>query len=753
MIKQPPPKKESPQSKNSSTFSLLRVIFAATIILVPVIAVPRFFEGGEFPRQLWLLLLGSVLVLTWMIESIRRQSLEFIGGKKNLLWLVFLAAVGLSTLFSTSPNTSFFGGDVMNESLLSALGLIVIGFVATQWIGNRVKRLEQWVWLLSVANVLGLVAAAARVMNERTFGNTMVEQYLGSPSDDLTALLFAWMLPLALFIFVQYKGARKACGAALLVLNATALVLWATPSVWFIVSLGLFALLVLFWVHAREISRTWNTVVTSIFFMTILLWATPLGSVIDHTLDVRMDTQLSWQMAREAITAKPLLGFGPGMYQNVSARFLPAAVYNNVNSDLVFSKAGNEAATLVATMGLVTSLTFVVFIAWEGFALARFVTRKKTPASLRGHELLLLPLPMVLVSTLLFPFTTSLTAFALFFFVIGIAWYHVARNQSVSDLRLEHFPSLSFILSFLLGIVGVGVLALGFYGVQSTRASVFAYQGVIEENVDKKFEQSEKAKNLASWDSRYALLFIDASEKRLAESAEPENATSELLVYLEAQKETSDPLVARRVAESYTALSPLLDASFDSMLMTAWEDAVVRFTNHAGVRMAFADTLLARSVTTIGEEQTVNQEYLAKARTALDQAERLDPQNEKVAILRAKALVMEEKTPDAVALLQSFIQQNPRTQSARIALASIVESQDDNQRAVDLYTEVLTLDASNPVALVERARLLEEQGKLAEALTDTEKLLQIFPDNTDIQSQVKRLQTAITGQLSDVDTE
>ncbi len=738
--KQPePPKKKA----KASSFSVLGIALALTIVIVPVLTVPIFFETQEFPRQLFLLLMASALTLIWLGGSIRNQELTLVGGKKNLLWVLPVALVGLSTLASGSQQISFFGGDVMNESLLTVIALAFVGFVATQWASEGIKRLENLVWYLLAGNILALVAAIARIVNNRLAENTVAERYLGNPSSDHVALFFAWMLPLALFVFVQYKGVRKGIGALLLLMNGAALVLWATPSVWFVVSVGLFSLLILFWIHAREISRVWNTVVTAIFFLTVFMWATPLGSVIDHPTDVRIGNTLSWQIAKDALAEKPLLGFGPAMYVNVSTQFLPADVYNNVNADIVFSKAGNEVASLVATMGLVSVLLLIAVCAWGAVMFGRFVATKKTPAGMRGHELLLLPLPMIAVSAFLFPLTVALTSTAVFLGVVGIAWYILAKNLSAPVFRLENFPSLSFMLSFLLGIIGVGVLAVGFYGVQAVRASVLAYQATVTENADELFAKSEKAIRIASWDFRYALLFMGASEQRMVSENVPENAVSDFLAYLETQERAGDPLLARRVAESYSALSPALDGSFDAKINGAWEEVLRRYSYHAGVRIVFADTLLSRSVTTEGEEQKVNQEYVVKARTVLDEALVLNPQSEEAKILQAKALVIEAKTTEATALLENFIQSRPRTVSVRLALGALYQDTAETQKAIDVYTEVLTLNASNPIALVERARAYEAQGKLAEALADTEQLQKIYPDNTDIAAQVERLKTAV----------
>ncbi len=112
----------TPPKKTRLPQNLLEKLFQLLFFLTPLLLSPKSFEVFELPKMLFVYLLTTLIVSTWIIRSIKEQRLIFQKTFLDLPLLLFLTSQLASTFISTDRHTSIFGYySRLNGGLLSTL--------------------------------------------------------------------------------------------------------------------------------------------------------------------------------------------------------------------------------------------------------------------------------------------------------------------------------------------------------------------------------------------------------------------------------------------------------------------------------------------------------------------------------------------------------------------------------------------------------------------------------------------------------
>ena len=106
-------------------------------------------------------------------------------------------------------------------------------------------------------------------------------------------------------------------------------------------------------------------------------------------------------------------------------------------------------------------------------------------------------------------------------------------------------------------------------------------------------------------------------------------------------------------------------------------------------------------------------------------------------------LVDTDRSRSAFTLLKGWAQHNVQAADARIELARLYEEFGDKESASRYLTDALNIDARNPRAWTALARLREEQGQLAQALSNYAQAYQLNQYQPGVANRIASLQQRI----------
>jgi tetratricopeptide (TPR) repeat protein len=118
-----------------------------------------------------------------------------------------------------------------------------------------------------------------------------------------------------------------------------------------------------------------------------------------------------------------------------------------------------------------------------------------------------------------------------------------------------------------------------------------------------------------------------------------------------------------------------------------------------------------------------------KALADVDQALKLKPGLAPAVQLRARLLAGSGEFKQAISELEALEKSEPEDVGVKLQLAMFYNAEDRPRKAIEIYSEILSGDPKNGMALHGRGDALLAVGKHAEAIIDYDKALEIEPDD------------------------
>ncbi len=134
---------------------------------------------------------------------------------------------------------------------------------------------------------------------------------------------------------------------------------------------------------------------------------------------------------------------------------------------------------------------------------------------------------------------------------------------------------------------------------------------------------------------------------------------------------------------------------------------------------------------------------LGQAEGLYNQCLDLDPKHTECYRGLAALLVDTDRSKSAFTLLKGWAQQDVQAADARIELARLYEEFGDRQSASRYLTDALNIDARNPRAWTALARLREQEGQLAQALSNYQQAYQLNQFQPGVANRIASLQQRI----------
>lgn len=525
---------------------LAAMIVGLLAFLVPLFALP-FTQDPLFAKAVLVEIAAVVLGALWLFDAFSQKRLFLAQNPWNIGFLALAAALIAATVFSRSPWTTFWGGDVTGEKTASILAFMIIAWVVAAFFRRR-DVIRTSVLLLASFGLLGLYTIVSLLAAR--FGSVPV--WLGlNPVGTVNALAYVFAIGF-LIAFGFALSRATSTGRSLLpiwlgrlavvvgVLLFFALVLLGFRILW--IALGFVVALIL----VIDFVKTWErdgareyafgstvlavgvAVLAAMVFFAVkpLPFGDPAGQFFIYQPPIEISPSLSANLAidRAVLREHPLFGVGPGNFASAFNRFRDADFYNKQFPELWavrFHHGLSLLATIPATVGVVGLLAFLAFIALLLVAIGRAFL--KAPES--NPFVWAYGTSACFVALMWFIYGGNFTGAFLLFFCLGVlgatlpetpiaageagadpgwrgAWWRVGRRVIAVDT-----PPLHFAVALAVAFGGAVSLVAIWGMVTQYAAEVYFFHAVRAANVSGNMDSAkvflDRAASLNPTDSSY----------------------------------------------------------------------------------------------------------------------------------------------------------------------------------------------------------------------------------------------------------
>lgn len=510
-----------PSSRSSWLESVINFILPLSFLLLPTFFFNLSWQGSSLDRLFFLVILTIIGLAAWLGKILSTGIVTWHWRKLDWLSLGALMAASVATFWSPAWRSSLFGG--YGQPMRSLVFFWVLFFLYLLVVNNWSAKCRQWSWLAilisfsfitlySTCQLFGLYVIP--------FDFTRVISFnpIGSLSN--LAVFLGAALP---FFLLAIGRSEYFCGRSCshqgrlawdiwLGLSAlaavVALVGLGSFTIWPVVIVGL--LVVLVFGLGRLIKLTTVQLASTVSLLALSFILLVIGNFgglkINLPSEVSLSKSFSWQIAKNSLAHRPILGSGLASFSSAFSSFkgadFNAASLWNLDFDL---PSGWLTESLVVVGGL-GSLLLLAVLVW-GLILAnrRLLT---SSAELEAADLnlsigLLASALVLLVGGFLLPVGNNLLLiFGLIWILLLVMTFDWPRRQPNWSWRSADRRA-SALWSAAVIVVAIGLLASLAYSGKLYLADVSAGRSIRLKNVDQQLNQMATAYRLAPWREMY----------------------------------------------------------------------------------------------------------------------------------------------------------------------------------------------------------------------------------------------------------
>ncbi len=435
------------------------------VLLVPIFFWPLASDWMELPKVFLFYFLVLVAVVAWLTKILVKKEPSFVSTFLDVPIVIFGLIYFLGTVFSIDRYNSLVGGPgYFSETLLTTLFLILFYFLLTNNVRSReeVKKLIA-LFLVSTAGLvifnlfqfLGLYFLPWSQTRDYSF-----DLVVGSGTI-LTAVLGA-AIPLILGLLISQP--RRAIKWLLLTLLALDLILILIINSFIglgVLIVALFILNIAWASRSTELPSYWLVSITLILALTVLAFFIPFGKLAGIILptETNLPLRTSGQIVWSSIGDYPLLGVGPENFSYALAHYRPIEFNRTRFWNLNFNRANNFWFNLLADLGPLGTLVFLVISLWYLVRIFKNFLRPAFKEKAEADWYFGVGFFIAWFSLLVFSFLYSFSFVTIFLFwlflALGIIWLRGEKKRPTT-LRLTKAPkpsALAFLYSFSFSLV------------------------------------------------------------------------------------------------------------------------------------------------------------------------------------------------------------------------------------------------------------------------------------------------------------
>lgn len=757
-------------------------------LLVPVWFLPWNLDVLEVNKQTLLIILTSVAALAWLGGMITEKKFTFRKGWLNLLPFVFLVSVLVSTLLSLGGFISWVGEATQEYVSFLTTGALVVLFYITINATQEARMLRSIFFSFLVGSTVAIIIGLLSILGVQALPFDFAVAKSFNTVGTLNAFgIFAIISAIfgnGLWLVAGkgdedvLRGGWKGLVSKIMItfISLATLVSLVALDYWVLWVTLIFGILVLFTfslLRAQEFPETHRFIMPMALFVVSLLLLflqTPLNAGLPA--EVTPSLKASWNVATQSLgDTSALFGSGPGTFIYDYAKYHSQDVNSTMFWNVRFDRGSSHFLTMLATVGVLGVLLWVLFVAMLGLkALARLV-KEKNHAEWKLSFALFAPWATSVLAVFLYSSNMTLT----FLFFGFSALLAIEAMRKVKTATVSESPRLGLAFSFLFVLVSVLVVSVLFVTGQRYAGEIaFARAVKMDAAGGELTEIVTKLDKAATYNRYNDIYYRNLAQALLLRVSEELSTVNEEM--------TSDQanLIRALTAASINAAKRSTDLGPNNVLNWAVRGSIYREviafiggadefalesfnkaaelspvnpeyqTELGKVHLVIAET--ARQLTTSPDEETANDaqtkvdESLAAAETAFNKAIELKADYAPAHYQLAVVFERQGKLDEAVTKMESVFLYNQMDVGVAFQLGLLYLRQGNNDNAQVMFEHVVNLVPTYSNARWFLASIYELNGEIDKAIEQVEEVLALNPDNQLVQQRLDQLKSGETSE-------
>ncbi|PIR66778.1 MAG: hypothetical protein COU51_02070, partial [Parcubacteria group bacterium CG10_big_fil_rev_8_21_14_0_10_36_14] len=689
--------------------------------------------------------------------------------------LLIIATMLISAIASKNRYLSFWGDfNMLGDSFVSFIFYILFYFLVLNNV-DSVKRVVKIIIVLAVSGAFSALYFIGQSFGILPLSGLPVPRW--TLNSDLPThfgyymtVVMILVLSLVMAKMRGFFNKKNIFGLIALLIFFTAIVVLGFKSVWLIVAISIFLLLVFALSRIEEVEVPWVSITFGILVISILfiILGSPSFLTANLPTEVALSPGVSWKVCTSALSENLknfLFGSGPATFVYDFSAFRPEVFNSNFAWSLRFNRPYSTIIGILSTNGLLGAIAWMsmFLVALGTFFVMWFVKnlriKKKTIDKLSDlihlgeagddsftHTLyagLMTGWLTLLISMFFITFTT--VHWVLFFLCLALTFLlgmdFSKKETNTFTLSLKTLPQYTLISSFIyiliFALIVVLVIFLGrFYTAEIYKARAIQYSSV--GNHTQAAAVMFKAVSLSPSYSKY---YLDLASAYIG------------MAVVESQNEAPDQqrianLVASAVnqAREATRLAPNDAAGWD-FLATMYATARPLSQNANSFAISALEQAIKLEKTNprlyldLGRARVLQKDYKG-AREAMEKAVTLKTNYTLGYNVMAQLDELEGKENESIEHMSVAAALSPNDPVLIYNLGRLYYNrakQDDLVRAEQLFLRAATLNENYADALWSLGVLYERQGKTSQALQLYRKVETLNPGNENVKQKIQRL--------------
>lgn len=762
-------------SKTARFFEkLISLCLYGVVMLIPVFFLPFTPDAVEFNKQFLLYFLVIVGLIAWVSKGIAEKKLLIRRTPLDIPLLLVVVTLLISSIISKNRHLSFWGDyTILSNTFISFAFYILFYFLVLNNVGSlkRTTRLLIALVASAIVSVLYFIVQGAGLL---PWKNLPIPRWTTTSDLPTHFGYFLVVVLVAVLSLVMTKrrsfwNKSNIFGLVSAIIIFAGVVMLGFKSVWLIMAIAIFLLLVFALSRIEEVCAPWMSISFGIMVVAILfvLLGTPKFLTMNLPTEVALSPGVSWKITTGALSENLknfLFGSGPSTFMYDFSAYRPDTFNNNFAWSLRFSKPYSAILEILANTGLLGAVAWVsfflvvigtLFVTWffrsvktKRKALEKisdFIHLSDEAGDIYAHTLFSgLATAWLALFVAMFFITFTTIHWVLFFLFLAltvlVGTEFSKKEANVFEVSLKATPQYTLVASFIyilfFAVVIVLMIFFGrFYVAEIYKAKAIKYTAV--GNHAKAAAEMFKAVSLNPNYHRY-YLDLASSYVGMATVESQSGADQQKIVNLvasavnQAREATrlapNDAAAWDFLASMYATARPLSNNA-NSFVISALEQAIkLEKTN-------------PRLYVDLGKAKIL-QKDAAGGRDALEKAAALKADYVLAYSTLSQLDELEGKANEAIehmSVAAALSQNDPALIYNLGRLYYNRAKQDDLVRAEQLYAIAISLNPNYADALWSLGVLYERQGRAADALQLYRRVQKLNPDNKDVKKKINNL--------------
>lgn len=761
--------------------SVARWTVYISLLLFPLFYYPGFVDSLELPKQALLVTAAVIAALAWLGKMLVTRKLEFRNSILHLFVGLYVVIYAISAWTSKSRYMSLVGDFGQEHSGLATLACFVVLYIVAVNVMRDAKDVRKALgWMLLGALVV-LLQAFLQAIGVKVLPGVSSNSYNLIGTSNALGAYAAMAAAMVMCMFVmpadssgKMEVARKIAMGLLLALSV---VFIATLNYWVLWAMLIVGSLVLVAYGMIKSDRKLKVTMLAIPMAAIVIGALFMFIRFPVSLglpaEVMPSLSASWNISREALANKPLLGSGPGTFLFDYTQFRSKDLNSTNFWSVPFDRSSSHLLTLLATTGIIGLATYLIMLLY-------LAVRTKIKLW-RGHEEWLTTMTVfigwavLLVGRVLYSSNITLD----FGFWMLTAMLVTLQWHNWSEAKFDQSPRAALGLTFLF-IVAIILSVSGLYleGQRLVAEAHYTKGATIDVtkqgNADIAVQELLRATQLNGNNDLYfrtlsQALAVSANQQAQAAGAKPTDDQSRAITLLAANAVNAGKHAAdlspsnvenwASLAGMYRDLGQSVPGATDAALASYAKAAELDPSNPI-YPTELGKLYLGMSDAAVGSitKDTKADDKTAIQKTATDNLNKASEQFNKSISLKqdyapahywlAMVLVRQGKTADAISKLESVRNYNPNDLGVGFQLAILYWQNDQKDAAIGELQRLIKIEPHYSNARWYLAAMLEDKGDIDGAIAQIQEVKKDNPDNTDVQKRLDDLNAKKNGASS-----